>query len=488
LCCARKKHPDHWEVDLNMTEVQESDRGLSPESFQPRPRDREAEAEHTSFIQTPPMNFDEDMRTDPSLEMEQIQNASVNSDVRYLFVNNILLGVILSFPETFEAFMLVGAFQPAVMQYVECGLSAPWMMKVTFGWLIDKNYVPTTVYIHVMMAGAAMCWLLVSFVSDTYSIIALMVCVSFCVSFADVALDTIMVQRSNLEPEGVGILVQSQSLLWRSVGMAIGGFAGGWTYNHGGKQEVVSVLVVIAMLFVSTSFLMLNVQTKPPQTDVENFGVVPTPRSSFKSALTLDYKKAVAFTILVHSVPSCSSLFDYFQIYQLKFSPTMIGTLDMIGYVALICGASLYNSVCEKFSSQMILRVSLAVYAIETIFFPSVLITRQNVGWGLSDGIWSIGDGAFRAVGSKMLIMPIYGAILPMCKGGHEAKLYALFTNLSNLATLLSTGLGANLAQILHITKEHMDNLWIIFVIRGAIFGLLAIVAGYFIHNERGNS
>lgn len=391
-------------------------------------------------------------------------------DLDFLFVCNFWLGVILSFPETFLNFMLTDAFEPAEMQLMWCALYSPWMAKVVFARIVDAGFAPPHAFAQAMTPLSCLMWGAMAFATSARSTVLLFVAVSFCVSFADVAIDTVMVRRSKCDENQQ--TVQSQSLLWRSVGCAIGAYGGGWTFQHGGRNEVLAVCIVTTMFLTTATFLLPKVRMKATPTEGRGRRRVGFVR--FFVETSTDYKKALLFNALVHSVPDAMALFDYFQIEQLKFTPVMIGTLEMIGSVAMTFGAYAYHAFHARCSPRTFVMLALAMYSFETAFFPSMLIGRVNLRMGIPDGAWAITDGLFRSMGRKMLSMPMQGGILHMCSNGDESTVYALFNNVSNLSSLTASLLGSAFATALGINRDSMDALWIICVTRGACF--LALV------------
>jgi len=382
-------------------------------------------------------------------------------DVSVLSVCNFCLGAVFAFPETFWSYTLVGNFTPTQVQLIYCGMYSPWIIKPLFARIIDRGPLACETYVQLLMPLSALVWLAILLAHDLQVTIGMYVLDQMLISFADVALDTIMVKRCKLEKDNRS--VQSHVLIWRSVGMAVGAYTGGLAKSVFGDIAVYGGSIVLAILFCAMACLL---------GDVRMSDEVDAPCPNIRAVWTPTLRMALAFTFMVHIVPDIGGLFDFFLISDLKFSPIILGSLDMIGYIACIAGSLLYSQSFHGRSNVVIIQVALAIIAVETVL-PVGLIFGWNTSMGISTTHWAGLDGFFRAVPQRLLIMPINGAILEFCAKGHEGTVYAVFTALSNVATIAATMLGALFSHFLGLSKGNMYALWILFVVRGALFALL---------------
>lgn len=387
------------------------------------------------------------------------------TDLSVLSLCNFVLGHALAFPETFFSYTLVENFSPTVVQLVYCVLYSPWIAKPLYARIMDKGKSPIEVYMQRLLPMSAIIWLTVLIASDLHTTLCFFVLDAFVISFADVALDTIMVKRAKLEEDERE--VQSHVLIWRSIGMMIGAYSGGLVMNTFGGIAVFACCIIEAVVFCAFAYLLSDV--RKGKTSAE-------PTGRFRDNMTPQLRHALLFTVLVHIVPDLSGLYDFVLIEDLKFTPVVIGSLDMIGYIAMSIGAVGYNIAFRGNSNMRMVQVALIVVGIECLI-PVAVILHWNRAIGMADITLASIDGFFRAASQRMLVMPITGAIMPYCAVGHEGTIYAMFTALSNVATIGAMGLGSAMSAAAGLKRGNMDNLWILFVVRGACFILLAPAA-----------
>ena len=387
------------------------------------------------------------------------------TDLSVLSLCNFVLGHALAFPETFFSYTLVENFSPTVVQLIYCVLYSPWIAKPLYARIMDKGKSPIEVYVQRLLPMSALIWLTVLIASDLNTTLCLFVLDAFVISFADVALDTIMVKRAKLEADERE--VQSHVLIWRSVGMMVGAYSGGLVMNTFGGVAVYACCIVEAVVFCAFAYLLSDVRVG--QTSSE-------PTGRFRDNMTRQLRQALMFTVLVHSVPDLSGLYDFVLIEELHFTPVVIGSLDMIGYIAMSIGAVGYNMAFKGNSNMRMVQIALIVVGLECII-PVAVILHWNRAIGMADITLASIDGFFRAASQRMLVMPITGAIMPYCAVGHEGTIYAMFTALSNVATIIAMGLGSAMSAAAGLERGKMDTLWILFIVRGACFIMLAPAA-----------
>lgn len=401
-------------------------------------------------------------------EAETVHTRSA-ADLVYLSTSSFFFGFLMAYPDTFLTYLLVANFEPAGMQMVWCALYAPWMAKVLYALLIDSLRMEAVTYIHCLLPVTTVLWLCIGLTNEAWVTILLYSGVSMCTAFTDVALDTIMVRRSKLARDPTVVL--SRCYMWSSIGQVFGAYGGGWSFGHGGRGEVFSVCVFVTLIFWGVSYLLCNVEGSR--------------RSAGDTALRLEFSwlrskpllRVLALTVAVHLVPEAYALFDYFQIKTLGFTPVVLGTLDMIGGLAVALGAVLYAKIGTKVPPFKLSACALAAVGIEAATLPVALIVRWNLILGVDDGLWASMNAFFRGVSGKMLAMPISAAYLPLCPVGREATAYAAFTNASNLASLVSSMVGSGLSLLIGVNKADLRQLWLLFVLRGICFVCLAPVA-----------
>jgi hypothetical protein len=387
------------------------------------------------------------------------------TDISVLSICNFMLGHILAFPESFFSFTLVENFEPSVVQLIYCVMYSPWICKPLYARFIDKGTLPVESYMQRILPLSALIWFVILFADNLKVTLCLFVFDAFVISFADVALDTLMVKRSKLVADERE--VQSHVLIARSLGMMVGVYLGGLVMTAFGPVAVFACCIIEAMVFCAFAFLLSDVQT-PAATGA--------PLPALRDIMTPTMKSALWFTFLVHMVPDLSGLYDYVLIDDLHFTPVIIGSLDMLGYVALAAGTFAYNAAFKGRSNMRIVQVALAVISIETIM-PIALVLGWNVRAGMASITLASMDGFFRSISQQLLSMPIRGAILPFCTEGNEGTVYATFTALANVSTIGAMILGSIMSEAAGLTRDDLRPLWILFVVRGILYAVMIPVA-----------
>lgn len=383
------------------------------------------------------------------------------NDVRYLSAFSFLFGFVLVYPETFMQYLLVSLFDPSEMQLVWCALYSPWMAKVLFAVMVDHLPSETLNYIHVCLPLTVVVWVAMGLADDARVTLGLFLLVSSCTSIVDVATDAIMVRRCRDDPSSK--LVQASVMLWASMGRVTGAFGGGWSYEHGGRGEVFGVCAFVTLLAWAASYLLTNVRGSH-RGGFEKFSV-----HDLGWLRNRDFLRVVLFGAALNAIPDVSGMFTYFLISVLQFPPTMMGTLDMVGSIAVVVGAWVYNRLAAAgHASAAITRGALLLFCADTLVLPMGLVLGWNQRLGIPAPAWAVAATVFGAMSRRLLSMPVAGAFLPLCPKGHEATAYAVFANACNLASLASTLLGSGIAKGVGVSKENMDPLWVMYVLRAA--------------------
>lgn len=387
------------------------------------------------------------------------------NDITVLSLCNFILGHSFAFPETYFSYMLVENFSPTMVQFIYCVMYSPWIAKMVYARIMDSGSSSIESYVQRLLPISACIWFSILLAEKNNVTLCLFVFDAFVISFADVALDTIMVKRAKLEADERE--VQSHVLIWRSIGMMVGAYLGGLVMNTFGGVAVFAGCIIEAVVFCAFSYLLSDVKAAP---------VSAEPIGRFRDTFTPQTRKALLFTFLVHMIPDLSGLYDFVLIDELHFSPLVIGSLDMIGYIAVVMGAFLYNVAFKGNSNMRMVQFALVLMGIECML-PIAILLKWHRRIGMADITIASLDGFFRSASQRMLIMPITGAIMPYCAIGHEGTVYAMFTALSNVSTIIAMSLGSAMSAAAGMQRGNMDSLWILFVIRGVLFVFLAPAA-----------
>jgi MFS family permease len=141
----------------------------------------------------------------------------------------------------------------------------------------------------------------------------------------------------------------------------------------------------------------------------------------------------------------------------------------MLGCVAATVGAYIYSQVFRAHSTVAIIRLALITIATATIC-SSALILHWTRQLGIADITTASFNTILGGIAHRMLAMPLTGAIMPFCSEGHEGTMYALFTSVGNVASIVGMILGSVMAEAAGMSKQHLHSLWILCVVQGLIY------------------
>eukprot|EP00929_Paragymnodinium_shiwhaense_P026668 TRINITY_DN15807_c0_g1_i3.p1 TRINITY_DN15807_c0_g1~~TRINITY_DN15807_c0_g1_i3.p1 ORF type:complete len:444 (+),score=42.89 TRINITY_DN15807_c0_g1_i3:749-2080(+) len=157
-----------------------------------------------------------------------------------------------------------------------------------------------------------------------------------------------------------------------------------------------------------------------------------------------------------------------------KFSPTVIGWVDIFSYMGLLVGVTLYNTYCTKVSYRKIFAVAQIAHAF-TNLFDFALVMRWNLLIGLPDVLMLIGDDAVTNVMSRFCSMPMFVLASKVCPDSVEATLFALLMSLANFGGNVANLFGVSLLEFSGVVDGNYDNFPAVIIMK-SVFRLLPLL------------
>ncbi|XP_010448741.1 PREDICTED: probable folate-biopterin transporter 4 [Camelina sativa] len=183
------------------------------------------------------------------------------------------------------------------------------------------------------------------------------------------------------------------------------------------------------------------------------FGLV----RAFKQPIIL---RPMAWFFIAHiTVPNLSTVMFYYQTEVLQLDASFLGTARVVGWLGLMIGTFIYN----RYLTNMTLRKSLLFAHIGisiTILLDMVLVSRANVGYGVSDKTMVLFGSALGDAINQLKFMPFLILSGRLCPPGIEGTLFALFMSINNLGNTVGSFMGAGLASLLGISSGSFDNMF----------------------------
>jgi folate/biopterin transporter len=178
---------------------------------------------------------------------------------------------------------------------------------------------------------------------------------------------------------------------------------------------------------------------------------------AFKQPIIL---RPMAWFFIAHiTVPNLSTVMFYYQTEVLQLDAAFLGTARVVGWLGLMFGTFIYN----RYLQDMTLRKSLLFAHIGlsvTILLDMVLVSRANVGYGVSDKTMVLFGSALGDAINQLKFMPFLILSGRLCPPGIEGTLFALFMSINNLGNTVGSFMGAGLASLLGISSGSFDNMF----------------------------
>ena len=165
---------------------------------------------------------------------------------------------------------------------------------------------------------------------------------------------------------------------------------------------------------------------------------------------------------------SPSAKFYYYTNY-LHFTPSFLGSLDLIGISAILIAITIYNRYLRDYDLKYFYTVTLLLASSLTLT-QLIQIFRWNLALGLNDKWFAIFDSFIIELVLEFSSLPTLILACRICPKDIEATIFALLISVSNAGGIISIQLGALLTKVLNITADNFDNLWIMVLITGVCY------------------
>ncbi|KAH9574561.1 hypothetical protein CY35_01G064300 [Sphagnum magellanicum] len=327
------------------------------------------------------------------------------------------------------------------------GFSAlPWLIKPLYGFISDGvplfGYRRRSYLVLCGLLGALSWGSLALFVDNKYAAITVILLSSLSVAFADVVVDSIVVERARGETQGTSGSLQS--LCWGSLaaGSIVSAYFSGSLVATYGVRFVFGITAILPLITSAVSGLVHEEHTHDHVvSDIAGIddalkgpikmGFLDTSRSQL-SFLWETVKEPniflpTAFIFLWQATPTSDTAMFFFMTNKLGFGPEFLGRVKLVTAVASLVGVGVYNSYLKEVPLRRI------------FLWTTVLGT----GLGLT----------------QVSFMPVLVLAARLCPPGVEATLFATLMSISNGAGVVGGLLGAELTQFLGVTSENFQNL-----------------------------
>ncbi|CAJ1406788.1 unnamed protein product [Effrenium voratum] len=283
-----------------------------------------------------------------------------------------------------------------------------------------------------------------------------MVMGNFGIAFSDVVVDGLVVEKARDNPSLMGGL-QSFSWACRGFGAILSAYFSGALLEMIGVQQVFAITACLPLLVVMAAVLIqeseapeaTNYSWEEAKQSMEKVWQVVSSPAVFPS---------VCFILAWQATPTAGSALFYFYTNELHFNPEFLGRSQLAGSLASFAGIVLYNRV---FSTVPLRDYLFRIQSIAVLlgFLPLLLVTRSNLALGIPDQAFVLGDDVIQTVAGELAHMPILVMAAQLCPPGIEATLFALLMSLLNLASFVSSNLGALITHFLAVNESDFQSL-----------------------------
>eukprot|EP00929_Paragymnodinium_shiwhaense_P026680 TRINITY_DN15807_c0_g3_i1.p1 TRINITY_DN15807_c0_g3~~TRINITY_DN15807_c0_g3_i1.p1 ORF type:complete len:610 (+),score=64.81 TRINITY_DN15807_c0_g3_i1:47-1831(+) len=409
-------------------------------------------------------------------------------------------------------------------RYVAAG-HVPWQIKPLFGMLSDV--VPflglrRTSYFALGGVCGVLAYMMGAMMQlEGPSIVLLLLLFNTSIAMPDVMIDAICAEQCKKSPDHASDL---QSLSWGafSVGGFLGSISSGMIVDAVGPQKAFLIGVVCPLTIVVAGVLRVLPEKRLPScerhidlswlrthTDLVALAVYMSVVSVILSAMqtftddmlaramaticagivlvvgvylllrriSLLLAKTAVFIIVRESIQLSTGEAMFQWLTQAeegpKFSATLLGWIDIFGYVGLFVGVTLYNKYCTRVSYRRIFAVAQIAYAVLSLG-DLVLVKRWNLLVGIPDVAFLVGDDAITSCMNRFCVMPMFVLASKVCPDNVEATLFALLMSLNNFGGNVGSLLGVSLLEFLGVVGGNYDNFEEVIVIKAG-FRLLPV-------------
>lgn len=367
--------------------------------------------------------------------------------------------------------------------------AVPWLVKPLWGFLSDSLPIfgaRRKPYLALSGLLGALGWVGMAEGGQSQIEVALYLLMSGVgTAVSDVIIDALVVERSRGESQGTtGSL---QSLCWGS--SAVGGVASayfsGSLVEQYGARPVFLATAAFPLLTAFSALLVEEDESKNPRAascrekeqHLEARVHMPTEtpgeqlqsleqRSKLLWQVVTDKRILLPtlFVLLYRATPSPDSALFYFQTNRLGFDAEFLGKARLVSSIASLTGVLIFNNRLKTVSLKKIFKWC-SILSCGLGLTQLLLVTRANVMLGISDRAFALTDSAVLSVLGQVSFMPTLVLAARICPEGVEATLFAGLMSTFNAGGVASGLLGSGLTQLLGITMDNFDKMWLLILL-----------------------
>ncbi|BFI03276.1 hypothetical protein MPTK1_1g02360 [Marchantia polymorpha subsp. ruderalis] len=356
----------------------------------------------------------------------------------------------------------------------------PWLIKPLYGLISDGlplfGYRRRSYLFLCGLLNAASWASLAMFVDDKYGALISILLGSLSVAFADVVVDSMVVERARGESQNASGSLQS--LCWGSSstgGIVSAYFSGSLVESYGVRfvfgltaalPLIISAVAVLVKEERKTSSVRKSLEKLAPESLEPGF------LTNAKSQLWFLWETVkepniflpTLFIFIWQATPVSDTAMLYFTTNKLGFGPEFLGRVRLVTSIASLAGVTIYNQLLKEVSMRKMFFWTTILGSVIGLS-QVILVTGWNRDVGISDEWFAVGDSLVGTVLGQVSFMPVLVLAARLCPPGVEATLFAALMSISNGGGVVGGVLGAWLTEVLGVTSENFDNLAMLVVL-----------------------
>ncbi|KAJ7281226.1 hypothetical protein O6H91_Y363400 [Diphasiastrum complanatum] len=152
----------------------------------------------------------------------------------------------------------------------------------------------------------------------------------------------------------------------------------------------------------------------------------------------------------------------------LAFSQAFIGIMYAIGAIGALVGVLTYRNLLRGLSFRYLLFwVQMVISVFGMLDF--ILVTHFNLRLGMSNHLFAVLDESFSRATDRLKYTPLFVLCAKLCPSGIEGTFFALLVSIDNVGLRFSSWGGGLLLELLQVTRNHFQNLWMAILIRNGL-------------------
>ena len=419
--------------------------------------------------------------------------------------------------------------QPALMSQLIAFISVAWIIKPIFGLLTDLYPIygyRRKVYIFICSFVIIISLLLLTFLNvNVWHTAIILFVLNMGFSFVMVLGEAVVVELSQFDLNQTNVQDNAKNLisiffLFRYSGNLIASILKGFLVESVGVRRVFLLATLTGVMIFAAGIILIenklpNVHNESRQVNESDDKGVSKEKINFEDPkvhnnITFVTEKNQSLIILYHNkryilrefwaflkkryvfiptifiiiymgTPSFSSPIFYFLINKLHFKPSDFGLISFFSNIFILVSIFLYRFFLKNCNFKILI-----TFGTISSFFVTLLaylvVTRQNVEWGISDFIMCLACSSILAGIGEIIIMPMLSLGCQICPKYLEATVYSFFMSTINLGGIISELSGSYLTMYYGITSKNFDNLPKMIVVANVI-SVIPLALLFFMEN-----